>query len=134
MEPEPDSEPEIIEVDIPWRGTEEWEIVTEEWEKPVVELMEAADELWGESDVVYTLQWLIRERINARESVPSLMLIPIDELMRELDSFVTTTSFLSTSYSAKWHGILTSNPRLREYSVHWSLVFTSSITTSSSKL
>ena len=74
MEPEPDSEPEIIEVDIPWRGTEEWEIVTEEWEKPVVELMEAADELWGESDVVYTLQWLIRERINASESVPSLIL------------------------------------------------------------
>jgi hypothetical protein len=93
---EPDSEPEIIEVDIPRRGTEEWEIVTEQWEKPVIELMEAADELWGKSAVVYTLQWLIRERINASESVPSLMLIPIDELMRELelmrefDSFVTS--------------------------------------------
>ena len=65
MEPELESEPEIIELDTdPWRGTEEWEVVTEEWEKPLIELIEAADELWGESAVVHTLQWLIRERIS----------------------------------------------------------------------
>ena len=53
----------------------------------LMELMDAEEELWGESAVVQTLQLLIRTRIDASgDSLPGEMLIAIEELIRELES------------------------------------------------
>ena len=92
-EPEPESDEEIIWLPppAPFRGPildERGSSADEdEDETNRMELMDAEEELWGESAVVQTLQRLIRMRIDASgSSLPGEMFIAIDELIRELES------------------------------------------------